>query len=42
MAIARRRASEIAAMMRAAGFARVTALPTLRPAVVSALLATKS
>jgi demethylspheroidene O-methyltransferase len=36
-----RRASEIAEMLRAAGFSRVRALATFRPAVVSALLAQK-
>ena len=37
-----RPAGEIAAMMRAAGFARTQALATPRPAVVTALLATKA
>ena len=37
-----RRAQEIAAMLRAAGFAQVRALATPRPAVVSALLALKT
>jgi demethylspheroidene O-methyltransferase len=37
-----RRADEIIAMLRAAGFARVRALATPRPSVVSALLASKA